>query len=92
MKRRKQSNRDMLERHIAERERNQETIARLTARNEELAPIILEEENVEIVAAVRARYMDLAEFERDFKGRQNGGVPFPMSETTNEQEDMQHEA
>ena len=92
MKRRKQSNRDMLERHIAERERNQETIARLTARNEELAPIILEEENVEIVAAVRARYMGLAEFERDFMGRQNGGVPFPMSETTNEQEDMQHEA
>ena len=92
MKRRKQSNRDMLERHIAERERNQETIARLTARNEELAPIILEEENVEIVAAVRARYMGLAEFERDFKGCQNGGVPFPMSETTNEQEDMQHEA
>lgn len=92
MKRRKQSNRDMLERHLAERERNQETIARLTARNEELAPIILEEENVEIVAAVRARYMGLAEFERDFMGRQNGGVPFPMSETTNEQEDMQHEA
>lgn len=92
MKRRKQSNRDMLERHIAERERNQETIARLTARNEELAPIILEEENVEIVATVRARYMGLAEFERDFKGRQNNGVPFPMSETTNEQEDMQHEA
>ena len=92
MKRRKQSNRDMLERHLAERERNLETIARLTARNEELAPIILEEENVEIVAAVRARYMGLAEFERDFKGRLNGGVPFPMSETTNEQEDMQHEA
>lgn len=92
MKRRKQSNRDMLERHLAERERNLETIARLTARNEELAPIILEEENVEIVAAVRARYMGLAEFERDFKGRKNGGVPFPMSETTNEQEDMQHEA
>lgn len=39
MKRRKQSNRDMLERHLAERERNLETIARLTARNEELAPI-----------------------------------------------------
>ena len=92
MKRRKQSNRDMLERHIAERERKQETIARLTARNEELAPIILEEENVEIVATVRARCMGLAEFERDFKGRQNNGVPFPMSETTNEQEDMQHEA
>lgn len=36
--------------------------------------------------------MGLAEFERDFKGRQNVGVPFPMSETTNEQEDMQHEA
>ena len=92
MKRRKQSNRDILERHLAERERNLETIARLTARNEELAPIILEEENVEIVATVRARYMGLAEFERDFKGRQNNGVPFPMSETTNEQEDMQHEA
>ena len=92
MKRRKQSNRDMLERHLAERERNQETIARLTARNEELAPIILEEENVEIVATVRARYMELAEFERDFKGRQNNGVPFLMNEKTKKQEDMQHEA
>lgn len=92
MKRRKQSNRDMLERHLAERERNLETIARLTARNEELAPIILEEENVEIVAEVRACYANLTEFLNDMKGRQGNGVPFPMSETTNEQEDMQHEA
>lgn len=92
MKRRKQGNRDMLERHLAERERNLETIARLTARNEELAPIILEEENVEIVAEVRACYANLTEFLNDMKGRQNNGVPFPMSETTNEQEDMLHEA
>lgn len=92
MKRRKQGNREMLERHLAERQRNLETIARLTARNEELEPIIHEEENTEIVAAVRARYMSLTEFENDFKGRQGNGVPFPMSESTNEQEDMQHEA
>ena len=92
MKRRKQGNREMLERHLAERQRNLETIARLTARNEELEPIIREEENTEIVAAVRARYMSLTEFENDFKGCQGNSVPFPMNESTNEQEDMQHEA
>lgn len=92
MKRRKQGNREMLERHLAERQQNLETIARLTARNEELASIILEEENTEIVAEVRARYTSLTEFLNDMKGRQRKGVPFPMSENTNEQEDMQHEA
>ena len=92
MKRRKQGNRDMLERHLAERQRNLETIARLTARNEELAPIIFDEENMEIVANVRARYMSLEEFENDFGGRQNNDVPLSMNESTDEQEDMQHEA
>ena len=92
MKRRKQGNRDMLERHLAERQRNMETIARLTARNEELASIILEEENTEIVAEVRARYTSLTEFLNDIEGHQKSGFPFLMSENTNEQEDMQHEA
>ena len=92
MKRRKQSNRDMLDRHLAERQRNLDTIARLTARNEELASIILEEENTEIVAEVRAKYASLTDFLNDMKGRQNNGVPFLMNEKTNVQEDMQHEA
>lgn len=92
MKRRKQSNRDMLERHLAEHQRNLETIARLTARNEELAPIIREEEDLEIVALVRARHMGLDEFQRFLEGCQENGIPFPMSNNTNEQEDMTHEA
>lgn len=92
MRRRKQSNRDMLERHLEERQRNLDTIARLTARNEELAPIIQEEENLEIIALVRARHMGLTEFQNFLEGRQSNGVPFPMSKSTNEQEDMQHEA
>ena len=59
MKRRKQGNRDMLEKHQAEYQRNLDTIARLTARNEELEAIITEEENLEIVALVRCNHMGL---------------------------------
>lgn len=92
MKRRKQSNRDMLERHLAERQRNLDSIARLTARNEELESIIREEEDLEIVALVRSHHMGLMEFQSFLEGRQNNGVPFPMSESTNEQEDIKHEA
>lgn len=92
MKRRKQSNRDMLERHRAEYQRNLDTIARLTARNEELVPIITEEENVEYIALARSTRMGLEEFQRFLEGCRENGVPFPMSNNTNEQEDMTHEA
>lgn len=80
MRRRKQSNRDMLERHRAEYQENLDTISRLTTRNEELASIITEEENVEIIALVRSTQMGLDEFQRFLEGRRNGGVPFPMDQ------------
>ena len=88
MRRRKQSNRDMLERHRAEYQRNLDTIARLSARNEELAPIITEEENVEIVALVRSTNMGLEAFQRFLEGRQDNGGPSPMNE---HEEGMTHE-
>ena len=91
MRRRKQSNRDMLERHRAEYQENLDTISRLTARNEELAAIITEEENLEIIALVRSTHKDLDEFQRFLEGRQRSGVPFHMNENHNEQEDTIHE-
>lgn len=78
MRRRKQSNRDMLERHRAEYQENLDTISRLTARNEELASFITEEENLEIIALVRSTHMGLDEFQRFLEGRRDG-VPFPMT-------------
>ena len=78
MSRRTQSNRDMLERHRAEYQENLDTISRLTARNEELASIITEEENLEIIALVRSTQMGLDEFQRFLEGRREG-VPFPMT-------------
>lgn len=80
MKRRKQSNRAMLEKHQQEYQDNLDRIARLTARNEELKPIIREEEDMEIVALVRSTRMGLDEFQRFLEGRRNGGVPFPMNQ------------
>lgn len=84
MRRRKQSNREMLEKHRREYQHNLDTIARLTTRNEELQPIITEEENVEIVALVRSTHMGLDEFQRYMEERRNGGVPTPMNETKEE--------
>lgn len=100
MRRRKQSNRDMLERHRAEYQENLDTISRLTARNEELASIITEEENLEIIALVRSTHMGLDEFQRFLEGRRNSGVPFPMTRACaepasvmadNEEEGMPHD-
>ena len=78
MRRRKQSNRDMLERHRAEYQENLDTISHLTARNEELTSFIIEEENLEIIALVRSTQMGLDEFQRFLEGRREG-VPFPMT-------------
>lgn len=86
MKRRKQNNRAMLDRHRAEYQENLKQIDRLTARNAELEPIIREEENLEIVALVRSTRMGLDEFQRFLTERQ-GGAPC----LTNE-EDNAHEA
>lgn len=51
-----------------EREKNAARISRLTARNEKLDELIMQEENNEIIAAVRARNMNaeqLAAFVRE---------------------------
>ena len=99
MRRRKQSNRDMLERHRAEYQENLDTIGRLTARNEELASIITEEENLEIIALVRSTRMGLDEFQRFLEGRRDG-IPFPMTRASaepasvmvdNDEEEMTHD-
>lgn len=83
MRRRKQSNRDMLERHRAEYQENLDTISHLTARNEELASIITEEENLKIIALVRSTQMGFDEFQRFLEGRREG-VPFPMTRACTE--------
>ena len=99
MRRRKQSNRDMLERHRAEYQENLDTISHLTAGNEELASFITEEENLEIIALVRSTHMGLDEFQRFLEGRRDG-VPFPMTRTCaepasvmadNDEEGMTHD-
>lgn len=90
MKRRKQSNPDMLEKHRAEYQKNLDTIAQLTARNEELIPIITEEENLEIIALVRSTNMDLEAFKLFLEGHLENDAPFSMNDnskkenTTNE--------
>lgn len=88
MRRCKQSNRAMLDKHRQEYQENLEKISQLTARNEDLASIITEEENTEIIALVRSTNMGLDEFQRFLEGRRNGGVPFPMNE---HEEGMTHE-
>ena len=91
MKRRKQGSSALLEKYIQERERNQEEIARLTARNKELEPIIVEEENLEIVALVRSTQMGLAAFRHLMEGYQKNGVLFLMDKNTDTQEETTHE-
>lgn len=85
MKRRKQSNRAMLDRHRAEHQENLTKIERLTARNAELEPIIREEENLEIVALVRSTHMGLDEFQRFLEERQSD-APFLMNKKENTHE------
>ena len=91
MKRRKQGNRALMEKHIQERQRNLDEIARLNARNEELSAIIAEEEEMIVVAAYRSTRMGLDAFCNLIEGRQRRGVPFSMNETHNELEEPIHE-
>lgn len=88
MNRRKQSSRSMLEKHRNAYHRNLDSIARLTAQNEELASIITEEENMEIVALVRSTHMGLDEFKRFLEGRRQNGV---LSSITAHEEELPHE-
>ena len=90
MKRRKQSNSDMLKKHRTEYQKNLDTIAQLTARNEELMPIITEEENVRIIALVRSTNMGLEAFQHFLEGHLENDASFSMNDnskkenTTNE--------
>ena len=90
MKRRKQSNSDMLKKHRTEYQKNLDTIAQLTARNEELMPIITEEENVRIIALVRSTNMGLEAFQHFLEGHLENDAPFSVNDnskkenTTNE--------
>ena len=88
MKRRKQSNRAMLDKHRQEYQENLDKISQLTARNETLASIITEEENTEIIALVRSTHMGLDEFKRFLEGRRQNGV---LSSITAHEEELSHE-
>lgn len=92
MKRRKQSNHDMLEKHRAEFQQNLNTIAQLTTRNEELAPLITEEENVEIIALVRSTNMDLEAFKHFLEERRENGILFPISDNSKKEDTNTNEA
>lgn len=91
MKRRKQGNRALMEKHMQERQRNLDEIARLTARNEELSAIIAEEEKMIVVEVFLSTRLGLDAFCSLVEGRLNGGVPFPMTENPNKQEETIHE-
>lgn len=58
-----------------EREKNASRISRLAARNEKLDQLILEEENNEIIAAVRARNMNAEQLTAFVRGLHNGEAP-----------------
>lgn len=67
---------DKLEKYRAEREKNTQKIAQLKARNSELDALILEQENLNIVAQVRAVQLtpeQLAAMIREF--RTSGEAP-----------------
>ena len=91
MKRRKQGNRALMEKHIQERQRNLDEIARLNARNEELSAAIAEEEEMIVVATYRSTRMGLDAFCDLVEGCQRSGVPFLMNENHNEQGEKIHE-
>lgn len=58
-----------------EREKNASRISRLAARNEKLDQLILEEENNEIIAAVRARNMNAEQLTAFVRELHNGEAP-----------------
>lgn len=58
-----------------EREKNAARISRLTARNEKLDELIMQEENNEIIAAVRARNMNAEQLTAFIRELQDGEAP-----------------
>ena len=58
-----------------EREKNAARISRLTARNEKLDELIMQEENNEIIAAVRARNMNAEQLTAFVRELHEGEAP-----------------
>ena len=58
-----------------EREKNAARISRLTARNEKLDELIMQEENNEIIAAVRARNMNAEQLTAFVRELHEGETP-----------------
>ena len=58
-----------------EREKNAARISRLTARNERLDELIMQEENNEIIAAVRARNMNAEQLTAFVRELHEGEAP-----------------
>lgn len=58
-----------------EREKNAARISRLTARNEKLDELIMQEENNEIIAAVRARNMNAEQLTAFLRELHEGEAP-----------------
>ena len=59
----------------AEREKNASKINRLTSRNEKLDELIMQEENNEIIAAVRARNMNAEQLTAFVRELHEGEAP-----------------
>ena len=64
-----------IRKYRTEREKNASTISRLLLRNEKLDEMILEEENTEIIAAVRSMNLDTEQLVAFVRGLQNGEAP-----------------
>ena len=64
-----------IRKYRTEREKNASTISRLLLRNEKLDEMILEEENTEIIAAVRSLNLDTQQLVAFVRGLQNGEAP-----------------
>lgn len=64
-----------IRKYRAEREKNASKISRLTSRNEKLDELIMQEENNEIIAAVRARNMNAEQLTAFVRELHEGEAP-----------------
>lgn len=93
MRRRKQNNRAMLDKHRQELTDINEKLVVLEARREELQKLITEEENLEIIAACRENRINVDDLPRILEGFLNGReVPSFMNQTNENEEDATNEA
>lgn len=93
MRRRKQNNRAMLDKHRQELTDINEKLVVLEARREELQKLITEEENLEIIAACRENRINVDDLPRILEGFLNGReVPSFMNQINENEEDATNEA